>query len=173
MPLCVVTVPAYGCRVTTSSLRFEQQYDLPREVVWDALVDADLVSGWLAEAEIDPRIGGRYDLRWSSPIATGTTIGEIADLLEPELLVVEMERIGTVSFTLSHVAGGSRGASTHLVVAVDGPVESRLADGMSAAWITSLEQLDDLLRGHPVDWSKWQNDHGAQWSAHLDRLRSA
>jgi uncharacterized protein YndB with AHSA1/START domain len=159
--------------VADSTLEFSQRYDLPPEVVWDALVDADLVSGWLAEAEVDARIGGRYDLHWISPIATGTTNGEIADLLEPELLVVELERIGTVTFSLAAVDGGPRGRSTSLVITVEGAVESRLADGMSAAWLTSLEQLADLLRGHPVDWSTWRRDHGDQWTAHLERLRSA
>lgn len=167
------STPTYGWHVTNSTLVFEQEYDLPPVIVWDALVDPDLVGGWLAEAEIDARIGGRYDLRWFSPIATGTTIGEIADLLEPELLVVELEHVGTVSFVLSAVDGGSRGSATRLVVSVEGETEPRLADGVSAAWITSLEQLDELLRGRPVDWSTWRVDHGAQWNAHLERLRSA
>jgi hypothetical protein len=58
-------------------------------------------------------------------------------------------------------------------VTVTGEIEPRLADGVSAAWITSLEQLEDLLRGRPVDWSTWRSDHGDQWTAHLERLRSA
>jgi len=159
--------------VTNSVLHFEQEYDLPPAVVWDALIDEDLVGGWLAEAEIDARIGGRYDLRWYSPIATGATLGEIADLRDVELLVVELEQIGTVSFSLAPVDGGTRGEATVLSVRVDGETELRLADGARAAWLTSLEQLDELLRGRPVDWSTWQADHGAQWSAHLERLRSA
>ena len=159
--------------VTNSVLEFEQRYDLPPAIVWDAMVDSDLVSGWLAEAEIDPRIGGRYDLRWHSPIATGVTLGEIADLLELELLVVELEHVGTVTFALEAMAGGARGESTLLRVSISGATEPRLADGVSAAWITSLEQLEELLRGRPVDWSTWQVDHGEQWTAHLDRLRSA
>jgi uncharacterized protein YndB with AHSA1/START domain len=159
--------------VTNSVLDFGQQYDLPRSIVWDALVDSDLVGGWLAEAEIDPRIGGRYDLSWHSPIATGTTLGEIADLLEPELLVVELERVGTVTFSLSAVQAGSRGESTLLSVSISAETEPRLADGVSAAWLTSLEQLEELLRGRPVDWSTWRVDHGEQWIAHLERLRSA
>lgn len=159
--------------VTNSVLRFEQEYDLPPAVVWDALIDEDLVGGWLAEAEIDARIGGRYDLRWYSPIASGSTLGEIADLRDAELLVVELEHIGTVSFSLAPVGGGTRGEATQLGVRVESETELRLADGVSAAWLTSLEQLEELLRGRPVDWSTWRADHGAQWSAHLERLRSA
>ena len=159
--------------MTDSVLVFEQEYDLPPAIVWDALIDPDLVGGWLAEAEIDPRIGGRYDLRWFSPIASGTSLGEIADLLDGELLVVELENVGTVSFTLLPVPGGTRGEATRLVVRIDGHTEPRLAAGASAAWITSLEQLEDLLRGHPVDWSTWRVDHGEQWAAHLERLRTA
>lgn len=156
-----------------ATLVFEQLYDLPPEVVWDALVDSDLLSGWLAEADVEARVGGRYDLRWHSPIATGTTMGEIAELADAELLVVELERIGTVTFALHAVEGGARGLATSLVVSIDGAVEPRLADGMSAAWLTSLEQLEELLRGRPVDWMTWRADHEAQWTAHLERLRSA
>lgn len=159
--------------VTNSVLVFEQAYDFSPEVVWDALVDSDLVSGWLAEAEIDARVGGRYDLRWFSPIASGTTVGEIADLLEPEFLQVELERIGTVDFVLTEGERGSRGATSTLLVRISSGLEPRLSDGVRAAWLTSLEQLEELLRGHPVDWASWQVDHGEQWSAHLQRVRSA
>ena len=152
-------------------LRFERDYDLAPGVVWDALVDSDLVGGWLAEAHIDPRIGGRYDLTWHAPIGLGSTNGEIAELIEPELLVVELERIGTVTFTLGELPQGTNGLATRLMVTVDSVVEILLSDGLSATWLASLDQLEMLLRGRPVDWSRWQLEHGDSWSEHLERLR--
>ena len=65
-----------------SQLRFEHSYDLAREIVWDALVDPDLVSGWLAEADIEPRLHGRYDLDWSHFTLVRATTGEIIELDE-------------------------------------------------------------------------------------------
>ena len=153
-------------------LEFERDYDLPPEVVWDALVDSDLVGGWLAEADIEPRIGGRYDLDWHVPINLGRTVGEIAELIEPELLVVELERVGEVSVTLTGLADGSRGVATRLRLVVTTGVEPLLADGLRATWLSSLDQLEDLLRGRPVDWGNWQRDRGGAWNDHLQRIRA-
>lgn len=152
-------------------LRFQRDYDRAPGVVWDALVDSDLVGGWLAEADIEPRAGGRYDLVWHAPIGLGSTNGEIADLAEAQFLVVELERIGTVSFGLAELSEGTNGLATRLSITVDSLVESLLSDGLSATWLISLDQLEHLLRGRPVDWSSWQADHGDEWSEHLERVR--
>ncbi|MBC7590190.1 MAG: SRPBCC domain-containing protein, partial [Salinibacterium sp.] len=50
--------------MTNLRLHFERMYEFAPLIVWDALIDADLVSGWLADALIDPRPGGEYTLRW-------------------------------------------------------------------------------------------------------------
>jgi len=154
-----------------SVLRFQHDYDHAPGVVWDALADSDLVSGWLAEADIEPRVGGRYDLAWHAPIGLGSTNGEIAELIEPELLVVELDRVGTIRFELGEVVQRGEGSATRLSVVIDSAIETLLSDGLSATWLASLDQLTELLRGRPVDWSRWQADHGDAWSDHLDRLR--
>ena len=43
-------------------LEFARELEFSPVIVFDALVDADLVAGWLAEAEIEAAPGGRYDL---------------------------------------------------------------------------------------------------------------
>ena len=149
-------------------LDFERDYGFAPAVVWDALVDADLVSGWLADAEIDPRIGGRYDLAWHAPLGLGRTAGEVADLLERETLVVEIERLGTATFALVALDGGDR-LATRLRITLDSPVERRLSSGLRATVLMALEHLDELLRGRPVDWSRWDELHGADWAAHRER----
>lgn len=146
-------------------LRFERVYDLPREIVWDALVDSDLVSGWLAEADIEPRVGGRFDLRWTHFRPPMATDGEIAELFQPQLLVVDTDNFGLTTFTLEEQDGGPRGRSTILTVTAHAIADPRFSGTISATWRLSLEQLAELLQGHPVDWSRWAEQSGRQWHA--------
>jgi len=144
---------------------FEHEYPFAPAIVWDALVDADLVSGWLADAEIDARIGGRYDLVWHAPLGLGRTPGEIADLTQGERLVVELERLGVATFTVEQVAESHTRVRLH----VDSPVERLLSGGLRATFVMALEHLDELLRGRPVDWSTWDRVHGQSWAEHRER----
>ncbi len=151
-----------------SRLHFEQVYDLPREIVWDALVDSDLVSGWLAEADIEPRIDGRYDLEWRHFDGVRATTGQIVDLVEPELLVVETDNFGVATLHLSDVASGSRGRSTRLTVDVEALADQQFSTMIAVTWRISLEQLEELLRGHPVDWSRWRSERVERWHELLE-----
>ena len=63
--------------------------DLPRVIVWDALVDPDLVSGWLAQADIEPVAGGIYNLVWTHRPTYADTFGRIALLQHPERLHID------------------------------------------------------------------------------------
>jgi uncharacterized protein YndB with AHSA1/START domain len=153
--------------VSGSVLRFERVYGLPREIVWDALVDSDLLSGWLAEADVDPRVGGRFDLRWSHFTPEVRTDGEIVELLDLEVLVVETSDFGRTTFTLETHPGGDRGSSTLLVVDVHAIADLQFSRMIDATWRISLEQLERLLHGHPVNWASWAEDSGAEWLAHV------
>jgi uncharacterized protein YndB with AHSA1/START domain len=149
---------------------FRRLIDLPREIVWDALVDDALVSGWLAQASIDPRVGGRYDLEWMHPDPFPPTMGTIRELEAPARLVVETSTVGVLAFTLADVPGGTRGRSTALTLTVGTDVELAFSRSIRAYWLTDLDQLEELLRGHPVDWANWQRDHLDAWRGHLAEL---
>ena len=146
-----------------SQLRFEQVYDLSPEIVWDALVDSDLVSGWLAEADIEPRIGGRYDLDWRHFDDVRATTGEITEFLEPHLLVVDTDNFGVTTMRLTEIASGTRGRSARLTVVVDALADQQFTPMIAATWRLSLEQLDELLHGHPVDWRRWKAERSQRW----------
>lgn len=152
-----------------TQLRFEQVYDFSPEIVWDALLDSDLVSGWLAEADIEPRIGGRYDLDWRHLDVDRATTGEITELLEPHQLVVDTDNFGTTTLQLTELASGTRGRSTRLTVVVDALADQQFTPMIAATWVVSLEQLDELLHGHPVDWRRWKAERAAQWVEMLGR----
>jgi uncharacterized protein YndB with AHSA1/START domain len=147
-------------------IRVQTHLDFPAVIVWDALVDADLLSGWLAESDVDLRVGGRFDLRWLPIQGIGHTWGEITDIHDGELLRVETSNLGIVSFVLSEVEGGSRGMSTELAITIAADLPDAVVADLVATVRTSGEQLANLLHGHPVDWPEWVHDWYAIWQQH-------
>lgn len=158
--------PAVGCRAYSVSvtprpanqtriarLEFEHEYDLPRTIVWDALTDPVLIGGWLGEARVLAVVGGRFDLEWLGSRDFAPTTGRIDQLAAPERLVVTTEAHGILDFGLEPLDGGSRGTSTRLRLAVTLTVDPAFLGRVRANWTVSLDQLSELLRGHPVDWS--------------------
>ena len=146
------------------SLRFERDYEFPRVIVWDALVDSDLVSGWLAEATVVAEPGGEFTLA-DSRSGQAPFRGRVESMRSGEALVVEAED-ASMEFSLEHLDGGNRGSSTRLHVTVGVAVDRRFAATVQADWLSNLDQLEDLLRGHPVDWAHWQRDYGESWLQH-------
>lgn len=137
--------------MSTIPLVFERDYEFPRVIVWDVLVDAELVSGWLAEAVIAPELGGEYALRWPNRPGV-STVGRIVVFRPLDRLRIETTNGGGLQFELAVLPGGSRGTSTRLRLTVDLEIEPAFAPQLQADWVRSLDQLEDLLRGHPVDW---------------------
>lgn len=141
--------------MSVQELQFDRDYGLPRGIVWAALVDPVLVGGWLGEADIDAAPGGRYQLDWiGSPHFPGTD-GVIAAILEPERMTIASERHGRFDFHLDELDGGTRGTSTRLRITVTAWIDPPFAGRVRETWLAALEQLDELLRGHPVDWARY------------------
>jgi len=149
-------------------LAFERELAFAPVIVWDALVDPELVHGWLAHAVIEPVAGGEYNLRWLNRLGNPESLGRITVLQPRERLHIDTASVGLLRFELTEVAGGSRGTSTRLVLRVDVEVEDAFAARVKADWLTSLDQLDDLLRGHPVDWAHWDRDRHESWTQHFE-----
>jgi uncharacterized protein YndB with AHSA1/START domain len=148
-------------------LHFSRDYDLPIAIVWDALVDDVLVEGWLAAARIEPRLGGSYWLNWQSGGTLASTNGTITAFEPPNRLVVETDNIGCLEFTLLPREGGTRGSTTELHLRIRVDTDPRLLASTRAYWQSNFDQLEELLRGHPVDWASWQRDRGAAWARYL------
>lgn len=106
----------------------DRRIDLPRVIVWDALLDPVLVEGWLHPTArlLEGDVGERIDP------APGTT-AVLATVLEP---------FGELRFELDELEGGTRGTSTAF----------RLSAARPAGWADRIDDLENLLRGHPVDW---------------------
>jgi uncharacterized protein YndB with AHSA1/START domain len=146
---------------------FEREFDVSPGVVWDALIDQDLVVGWLAEATIEPQRGGRYDLVWLSSASYPPTRGTIVTIDEPEHLVISTDNRGTIDYRLEDLADIDRVRGTRVTITVCVDVEAAFSPRVSADWMITLDQLGDLLRGHPVDWAHWDRDHVAAWRGYL------
>lgn len=149
-------------------LAFERGYEFAPVIVWDALLDSALVSGWLAEAVIEPVVGGEYNLRWVNRVGQPASLGRITALQPLERLHVDTTTVGLLRFELEETPGGSRGTSTRLILHVDVEVEAAFAPRVKADWLTALDQLDDLLHGHPVDWANWDRDRHESWTHHFE-----
>ena len=147
-------------------LLLERSLDLPREVVWEALVDPVLAEGWLHPVA---RLAGDADAEEFEPIEFSEP--ESADAVA--VLHVRSGELGELRFELAEVPGGTRGTSTRLKLAVRGQGDARFLAPVIAGWRTRLDQLEDLLRGHPVDWENWQRDHGADYEQYLAEARAA
>jgi uncharacterized protein YndB with AHSA1/START domain len=156
------------------ALAFRRLIDLPRGIVWDALVDPVLVAGWLGEADIDAVPGGRFDVRPGAPEGRrppGLGRGRVAAVTAPEELAVESTadagaRRLRVRFVLEDVPGGPRDRSTALSLTVTPSAPFPHPEDATAAWQTHLDLLPALLHGHPVDWDRWAADCEPEWRAY-------
>jgi uncharacterized protein YndB with AHSA1/START domain len=137
-----------------------RDYDLPPAIVWDALTDPVLLEGWLGEATLDPQAGGTLVLDWLDGDHHGAAIaGEIV-LIEPrsQLLVRAMEY--SLALLLDALPGGARGSSSRVTISGRLPAGRSSSAEQTAHWRAHLEALEDLLRGHPVVWERWDADYG-------------
>ena len=149
-----------------AALELERDYEFAPAIVWDALVDSDLLSGWLAEASVKPEVGGEYNLRFVHLPGQPRAMGEITHLVHRSRLRVQTTA-GVWDFTLTERPGGNRGTSTRLHVALTLPADAPPTAALAADWLTNLDQLYELLHGHPVDWANWHRDWRDDWAGHL------
>ncbi|MFP7833763.1 SRPBCC domain-containing protein [Marisediminicola sp. LYQ134] len=140
--------------MTDPTVALSHLVELPRSIVWDALVDPDLVAGWLGEARIDPRVGGAFDLAWVAIVDSAPLSGRITVFDEPARFAVESDTFGLLEFALEEVAGGSRGTSTVITLEITAPIEPAFVPRATERWQLALAQLSDLVRGHPVLWRR-------------------
>ena len=68
---------------SNSALRYERRYDRPVETVWKALTEPERLADWMGQAQVDPYVGGRYELFVNSP---DPMRGRVVTWKPPELL---------------------------------------------------------------------------------------
>ena len=156
------------------ALSFGRRLDLPRAIVWDALVDPVLVSGWLGEADIDAVPGGRFDVRPGAPAGRrppGLRRGVVVAIAAPgELDIESASEAGATPIrlrvVLDDIPGGPRDRSTEITVTITSAAPLPDPEAVTAAWRTHLDLLHDLLHGRVADWDRWEADWEPVWRAH-------
>lgn len=158
----------YSTGVTQPTLNFAHRYEFAPSIVWDALVDPELLNGWLGDSAHQPTLGEPYEVRRLPASASSSYRGLVVRLDEFQAFVIEDDRGTSLSYRLTTQPGGNRGSVTTLEVQVAVPLEAGTARRVVADWLTSLDQLTDLLHGHPVDWRYWDRDYSSTWALHLE-----
>lgn len=70
--------------------------------------------------------------------------------------VLHLSDFTDVRLDAEEVPGGTRGTSTRVTVEVALP-DPRFRAAITETWQTRLDQLENLLRGHPVVWEAEQS----------------
>lgn len=133
-------------------IRFERLLPHPLTKVWAAITESDRLAEWLAEGEIEPRVGGRVHLAFTvvdPPAILETTVIE-AD--PPRLISFPFggEADGVVRIELAEAEGGTLLTLTQSRVAT-----TSLADN-AAGWHARIEMLEAALESgmQELSWDR-------------------
>jgi uncharacterized protein YndB with AHSA1/START domain len=134
------------------SVRFERHLDASADEAWAILTQSDQLVRWLlADAVIEPRVGGAVSLRWEG---SGEVSGTVSIFDPPRLLEYSWgEAAGTsiVRFELRPEADGVRLVLDHREL----PPSAHA--GVGAGWHTHLDSLEALLASKDFDF--WPRFH--------------
>jgi len=148
--------------ITTPSdteIRIERTFDAPRELVWEAFTDPDLLPEWLGPRrmtmtvdELDVRPGGSY--RFTHRDSEGNEFvffGEFREVEEPELIVRTFGwegMPGKISVERAEFEELDGGRTRIVVTSSFDSKEDRdgmLQSGMESGVLDSHERLDELF----------------------------
>jgi uncharacterized protein YndB with AHSA1/START domain len=141
-------------------LVFERTFDAPRETVWQAFTDPELVPRWWGPhgttttvAEMDVRAGGTWRYVSSAPDREDIEFfGEYLEVVPPELLrwtfMFDVEGVGPQggpeTFRLEQIDGKTKVTSIGHMGSPE-VIEGALASGMVGGAIETWDRLEALL----------------------------
>ena len=156
-----------GSTVTTTiyseggDLTYERIFDAPRELVWRANTDADLIPRWWGPrghttrvVDLDLRPGGKW--RWVSTDESGNEFafyGEYLEVIEPERIkwtfMFDVPGVGPQggpeTLTLEALGDGRTKMRAVGHMGSEEAIDAALATGMTAGAIETWDRLDELL----------------------------
>lgn len=123
-------------------LRFERHYDATPEELWAALTEPASLRRWLlAEAVLEPQVGGAFRLDWSDG---DQARGAVRMWEPPSVLEVDWIEPKVQSILRLEISASGDGS---LLVLDHRNVASEAAIGMGAGWHAHLDALGELLEG--------------------------
>jgi uncharacterized protein YndB with AHSA1/START domain len=128
---------------------FHRHYAKPIEKVWAAVTTPERLADWLAEAEIEMKVGGRIRLTWNR---SHSMDGRVVTLDPPHSFAWTWsldDRETLVRFDLKADVDGCWLTLTHSGLS---PTAGRGA-GVRAGWHAHLEGIPDALEGRATPWS--------------------
>jgi uncharacterized protein YndB with AHSA1/START domain len=124
------------------TLRFERRVAASPGATWSALVEPSTLKAWLAEADVDPTIGGAVHLVWPGQ---GEMRGVVQVWEEPSVIQYTWDESDGSSVVRFEVAPDGESASTLRLIHSGTTKEG--AAGFGAGWQSHLEALDTVLAG--------------------------
>jgi uncharacterized protein YndB with AHSA1/START domain len=126
----------------------ERRLKLPVEKVWAALTVPERIADWFTEVELEPRVGGRYSLRFSD----GYAMDGVVTAFEPSKLLAhtwphETHPDSVVRYELAPDGDGCRLTLTQTAI-------GRPAFNALPGWHTFLEALPGAANGLRTPWSR-------------------
>ncbi len=143
---------AFGTIANTGIIRFERLFPGPPERVWDYLTCPELLATWLAEGEIQLRVGGYVELRFEvvegarSDKSGAVISGVVTHCHPPDSLAyywTDAATISNVTFELER-----RGAQV-LLLLTHAKLPKMYVPTCSAGWHARLDILEQQLQNRP------------------------
>jgi uncharacterized protein YndB with AHSA1/START domain len=142
-------------------LFYERTFDAPRERVWKAMTDPDLIPRWWGPrgtttrvVEMDVRQGGKWRYATSAPGRDDIEFyGEYLEIVPPERVkwtfMFDLEGVGPQggpeTMTLEDLGDGRTRLRAVGHMGSPEAIEEALATGMSQGAIETYDRLDELL----------------------------
>ncbi|CAA9578422.1 MAG: hypothetical protein AVDCRST_MAG18-2821 [uncultured Thermomicrobiales bacterium] len=134
-----------------ASVRLERRLAATPEEIWPLLTDPEEVALWLAALEIEPRVGGVYNLSFEN--TDSTSRGHLTRFEPPTVLEYSwregaaIESLVRFELRATPDAAGTDFLLTHTALdnAASGPE-------YAAGWHAHLDLLEARLAGQAADW---------------------
>jgi uncharacterized protein YndB with AHSA1/START domain len=146
------------------ALRFERLYDFTPAELWSALTDPERLARWLAQANVDPGVGGQVTLAFTE----GGTEGRILTWDEPRVLEYEWRFSGEdesiVRFELLPQEFGT------LLVLDHRRLGRKAGMGYAAGWHAHLDALARLYEFSEEAWQRRFDELLPEYRTQADEL---
>jgi uncharacterized protein YndB with AHSA1/START domain len=146
------------------AVRFKRLYDFTPAELWAALTDPERLARWLAQAEVDPGVGGRVRLGFDD----GVTEGRVLTWDEPHVLEYEWRFAGedesVIRFELRPQEFGT------LLVLDHRRLGRNSGAGYSAGWHAHLDALGGLYDFSDEAWTQRFEELLPDYRAQADEL---